>query len=62
MNGLRLGVLRALLLCRSDVHSKIGVKMVILSEDSITRLHNERGNGSGEKSCRQNFPRQSVLG
>ena len=40
-NGVRLGVLLYCNLCRSGVHTKLGVNMVKLGEPSSTRLNKE---------------------
>lgn len=49
-------------LCWSDVHSKLRVNMVWLTEVGLTRLIKEERNGPGRKRSRQKFPRRVVLG
>ena len=60
--GLRSGLLSFAGLCRSGVHTKLGVNMVNCGEPSSTRLHKEERIGSGWKHSRQKFPRQTVVG
>ena len=60
--GLRSGLLSFAGLCRSGVHTKLGVNMVNFGEPSSTRLHKEERTGSGWKHSKQKFPRQTVVG
>ena len=60
--GLRSGFLSFASLCRSGVHTKLGVNMVNFEEPSSTRLHKEERTGSGWKHSRQKFPRQTIVG
>ena len=50
--GLRSGLLSFANLCRSGVHTKLGVNMVNFGEPSSTRLHKEERTGSGWKLSR----------
>ena len=61
-NGLRSGLLFFVDLCRSSVHTKLGVNMVGFEESEFTRLHKEERIGPGWKHSRQKFPRQTVVG
>ena len=61
-NDLRSGLLSYVDLCRSGVHTKLGVNMVNLEEPSSTRLNKEERTGPGWKHSRQKFPRQTVVG
>ena len=60
--GLRSGLLPFAGLCRSGVHTELGVNMVNCGEPSSTRLHEKERTGSGWKHSRQKFPRQTVVG
>ena len=60
--GLRSGLLSFANLCRSGVHTKLGVNMVNFGERSSTRLDKEERTSSGWKHSRQKFPRQTVVG
>ena len=60
--GLRSGPLSFANICRSGVHTKLGVNMVNFGEPSSTRLHKEERTGSGWKLSRQKFPRQTIVG
>ena len=60
--GLRSGLLSLAGLCRSGVHTKLGVNMVNFGEPSSTRLHKEERTGSGWKHSRPKFPRQTEVG
>ena len=60
--GLRSGLLSFAGLCRSGVHTKLGVNMVNCGEPSSTRLDKEERIGSGWKHSRQKFQRQTVVG
>ena len=60
--GLKPGLISFASLCRSGVHTKLGVNMVNFGEPSSTRLHKEERTGSGWKHSRQKFPRQTIVG
>ena len=62
LNGLRLGFLGAVVLCRSSVRAKFGVNMGNTEESEFSRLVKEEQIGSGWKHSRQKLPRQTVVG
>ena len=62
LKGLRLGFLRAVVLCRSGVRAKFGVNMGNMEESEFSRLVKEERTGPGWKHSRQKLPRQTVVG
>ena len=48
--------------CRSGVHAKSGIDMVMREESCISRLSKARRIGPGEKSSRQKSPCRTVVG
>ena len=62
VNGLRLGALCCLVLCRSGVRTKFGVNMVFPWKLGKSRLSKEERTGPGPKGSSQKFPRRSVVG
>ena len=61
LNGLRVGFLRVVVLCRSGVLAKFGVNMVNTDESEFSRLVKEERTGPGWKHSRQKLPRQTVV-
>ena len=62
LNGLRVGFLGAVVLCRSGVRAKFGVNMGNTEESEFSRLVKEERTGPGWKHSRQKLPRQTVVG
>ena len=62
LNGLRVGFLGAVVLCRSGVRAKFGVNMGNTEEFEFSRLVKEERTGPGWKHSRQKLPRQTVVG
>ena len=62
LNGLRVGFLGAVVLCRSGVRAKFGVNMGNMEESEFSRLVKEERTGPGWKHSRQKLPRQTVVG
>ena len=62
VDGLRLGYLLAVTLCRSGVHTKPGVNMVGPAEARLSRLSKAGRTGPGRKRSRQKSPRSAVVG
>ena len=62
MDGLRSGLLGAVVLCRSGVRAKFGVNMGSMEESALSRLVKEECTGPGWKHSRQKLPRQKVVG
>ena len=62
LNGLRLGFLGVVVLCRSSVRAKFGVNMGNTEESEFSRLVKEERTGPGWKHSRQKLPRQTVVG
>ena len=62
MDGVRLGVLSLIVLCRSGVRIKLGINMVVQGEPRASRLSKEGQNGPGQKCSRQKSPCWAVVG
>ena len=62
LNGLRCGFLVVVVLCRSGVHAKSVVNMVISGESLVTRLVKAERTGPGWKHSRQKLTRSTVVG
>ena len=62
VNGLRVGTLLGVALCRSGVRTKLGVNMVKSAEVGFTRLSKERRIGPGRKRSRQKSSHPAVVG
>ena len=56
MDGVRLGVLSLIVLCRSSVRIKLGINMVVQGEPRASRLSKEGQIGPGQKCSRQKSP------
>ena len=61
-DGLRSGALLVIALCRSGVHAKPSVDMVVPVEARTPRLSKEGCTGPGQKCSRQNSPHRAVVG
>ncbi|GBN32722.1 hypothetical protein AVEN_162446-1 [Araneus ventricosus] len=61
-DGVRLGVLSSVSLCRSGVRAKHGVDMVGLGEPGPTRSSKAERTGPGRKRSRQKLPHGAVVG
>ena len=61
-DGLRAGALPAGALCWSGVRAKLGIDMVVPSEDRVTRLSKEGRIGPGRWRSRQKSPCGAVVG
>ena len=61
-DGLRTGVLPTGALCRSGVHTKLGINMGVLKEFEMSRLSKEGRTGPGGKPSRQKSPCRAVVG
>jgi len=62
VNGLRMGSLFGVALCRSGVRTKLGVNMVDMVEAVSTRLSKEGRIGPGRKRSRQKSSHPAVVG
>ena len=62
VDGLRLGLLGAVVLCSSGVRAKFGVNMGNTEKFEFSRLVKEGRTGPGWKHSRQKLPRQTVVG
>ena len=62
MDGLRSGLLGAVVLYRSGVRAKFHVNMGSREESRLPRLVKEERNGPGWKHSRQKLPRQTLVG
>lgn len=56
VDGVRLGVLPLIVLCRSGVRIKLGINMVVQGEPRASRLSKEGRKGPGQKCSRQKSP------
>lgn len=62
MDGLSLGSLLVMVLCRSGVRAKLGINMVTLAEARTTRLTKEGRTGPGRKRSKQKSSCLAVVG
>jgi hypothetical protein len=62
VNGLSTGFLLVSALCRSGVHTKHGVNMVLPAEARRSRLSKAGRTGPGRRRSRQKAPRRAVVG
>lgn len=62
MDGLSLGSLLVIVLCRSGVRAKLGINMVTLAEAGTTRLSKAGRIGPGRKRSKQKSPCPAVVG
>ena len=62
LDGLRSGLLGAVVLCRSGVRATFDVNMGTREESRLPRLVKEERTGPGWKHSRQKLPRQTVVG